>query len=212
MTPWLCETSAAPEVAALHWHDKVRLYKHEVVVVDTLPARQWQSCPAHWSNLRVCTNSLMPCSRVMGIPKPWGWGSAQSCAEHTGHTVPNERDLLNVQHLLHWRWATTYHEKTWHNCQVLLQNISNTKYLESLLTGTKYYTYWRLAWHRVLHKNYKSKFHFLFSSGVKQNSTQTQCLKFWYSISLLQHSTVGYHYSPQPAHPDSNQPLWSQEH
>lgn len=31
---------------------------------------------------QTCANSLMPCSRAMGTPKPQGWGSAQLCWAH----------------------------------------------------------------------------------------------------------------------------------
>lgn len=76
-------------------------------------------------------------------------------------------------------------KKPGHDCQVLLQSISNTKYLEFLPTGTE-------DWHgTVLDKNYRSKFHFLFNSchsGVKENSTQTQCLEV-----KIQHTTAALH-------------------
>lgn len=119
MTPRPRETAAAPEVAALHWHDEVKLHKHKAVV-GMFPAelqvcrlhktaRQWQSCPAHGTNLCQFPHALLQSNGHP--PKPQGWGPAHSCAEHTGHSVPNERDLLNGQHLLHWRCSTTYHEK-----------------------------------------------------------------------------------------------------
>lgn len=211
MTPWASETAVAPEVAALPWHHEVRLHKHEAAV-DLFPAELQapENCQAvtelSSTPEQPAPNSLMLCSRVMGTPKLWGWGSAHSCDEHTrkhpaqckGPVKCSAPAALKVSYNLPWKkhgmtvrcgFRAPLTQNTWSFSQ------------QALKTGMAQ------SFRQELQKQIPSPFQVM-SLWSKGEFYPSQCLKV-----KVEHTTAALHqYSIQPAHPDPNQSLWSQKH
>lgn len=125
MNPPLSVTSPAPGVLALHWHgggQPVQTWVSSWYVPCWAAGLQPINVPgsdravqhtgATWDPV---PDSLTSCFRVLSTLKHWALRfCTQLYWEHTAHTMPNtsERCLLNVQHLLCFRWATIWLGKT----------------------------------------------------------------------------------------------------